>query len=92
MAKARNYTEEFKREAVNLANQSGKVRRTAKDLGIPEATLQSWRAKSISESEDPVSTKNMVNEIRELRKKLAIAEQEKAILKKAMGYLAKEPG
>ena len=89
MARNRNYTKEFKKEATNLDNLSDNVKRTVKELGIPEATLHGWCSKAISESENPAKTKDMVLEIRELRKKLAMAEQEKAILKKAMGYLAK---
>lgn len=39
MARTRNYTEDFMIKAVNLANQSGNITRTAKELGTPEAML-----------------------------------------------------
>lgn len=39
---ARKYTEEFKQEAVNLALKSPSIDKTAKELGIPTATLHGW--------------------------------------------------
>ncbi|HVT62772.1 MAG TPA: transposase [Legionellaceae bacterium] len=38
----RKYTNEFKQEAVNLALKSVSISNTAKELGIPCATLNTW--------------------------------------------------
>ena len=38
----RKYTKEFKQEAVNLALKSPSIVNTAKELGIPSATLHTW--------------------------------------------------
>ncbi|MBP9727576.1 MAG: transposase [Gammaproteobacteria bacterium] len=40
--KVRRYTKEFKQEAVHLALNSNSVANTAKSLGIPVGTLQTW--------------------------------------------------
>jgi transposase-like protein len=38
----RKYTNEFRQEAVNLALKSPSIINTAKELGIPTATLHTW--------------------------------------------------
>ena len=40
--KARNYTKEFKEEAIKLALDSTSVAQTSKDLGVPISTLHCW--------------------------------------------------
>ena len=44
--KRRRYTEEYKREAVRLVQESAHpVAQVARDLGIPEDVLSRWRAR-----------------------------------------------
>lgn len=96
----RSYTKEFKEESVQLALTYGNVHKAASELGMPAATLNEWvsKAKSSSSSQcaDGLSTQlspsELLNENKELKKKLARLEQEKAILKKAATYFAKELG
>ena len=98
----RNYTEEFKTEAMKLALSSGSISGAARDLGMPKATLYTWveEAKSMGEQQHklPNGEKTTVNvgevlaENERLRKRLNRLEQEKAILKKAATYFAKELG
>ncbi len=95
----RNYTPEFKREAVSLALNSPSVVQAARDLGIPEATLHTWvhKAKQMGEYTNPTTDKpvhigELIEENQQLKKRLARLEQEKAILKKAATYFAKELG
>ena len=97
--KIRKYTPEFKQEAVQLALNSPSVLSAAKDLGMPEATLHTWvqKAKRYGVEVDSSSNKTvnvgvLVAENLELKKRLARLEQEKAILKKAATYFAKELG
>lgn len=96
----RSYTEEFKEEAVKLALSSPSVCQAAKDLGIPEPTLHTWVHKAKSSGQQAVTTpEEIVNHVnvgevleenKQLKKRLARLEQEKAILKKAATYFAKE--
>lgn len=93
----RRYTEEFKQEAVNLALKSPSIDKTAKELGIPTATLHGWIYTIKKEGSITVSTPNpnsskdmtaLIEENRRLHKELAIAKEEKEILKKAAAYFA----
>lgn len=92
---ARNYTKEFKQEAVNLALRSLSVSKTSKELGIPSATLHGWiyalKKKGDITTVDANSSKDMatlIEENRRLYKELSIAKEEKEILKKAAAYFA----
>jgi len=95
--KTRKYTPEFKREAIHLALSSPSVLSAAKDLGMPEATLHTWVDKARKSGEvihpsakQPVNIGELIEENQHLKKRLARLEQEKAILKKAATYFAKE--
>jgi len=86
----RRYTKEFKQEAVNLALKSPSIIYTAKELGIPPATLHTWlnalKCQGNLASVNAASSKDMATllmENRRLHKELAIVKEEKAILKKA---------
>lgn len=91
----RKYTKEFKQEAINLALKSPSVDTTAKELGIPTATLHSWihslKKKGNIATVDVNGGKDMaalVEENRRLHKELAVAKEEREILKKAAAYFA----
>lgn len=91
----RKYTKEFKQEAVNLALKSPSVDATAKELGIPTATLHSWihtlKKKGNIATIDANGSKDMaalIEENRRLHKELAVAREEREILKKAAAYFA----
>lgn len=98
--RTRNYPNEFKQEAVKLALSSHTVSGVAEELGIPKATLHTWIYKArqsgtsiVAESNgaiNNVNAKELLEENRMLQKRLARLEQEKAILKKAATYFAKE--
>lgn len=98
--KTKKYTKEFIEESVKLALSSPSVRSVAQELNIPEATLHTWVAKARLEAAQTVNTAEGVSmgmntlkileENKELKKQLARLEQEKAILKKAATYFAKE--
>lgn len=93
--KIRKYTPEFKQEAINLALKSPSITKVAEELGIPAGTLYTWihalKSKGDLAVVDAVGGKNMatlIEENRQLHKKLAIALEERAILKKAAAYFA----
>ena len=84
--RSKHHTEEFKAEAVELVEGSGKsVPEIAEGLGINPRTLYQWVAshkpKDVSSSH--LSEKDWEAENKRLR-------QERDILKKAMGVFAKE--
>ena len=94
----RRYTDEFKIEAVRLAESIG-GNQAAKRLGMPESSLHNWvRLKSAGKlralSGGSASTKRPVSELEaenaRLRRELASAKLDLEIVKKAAAYFAKE--
>lgn len=90
----RTFSEEFKRDAVNLVVKEGyTIRAAAEATGVNENTLRSWHRKYAPEPEPcgPDATEEELRaELKRLRKKLQRAELEREILKKATAYFAKE--
>jgi|SRR5215468_5311499 len=92
----RQYTEEFKAEAVRLAlSTSGNA--AAKRLGIAQSTMTNWvRRNRESTAVDGVAeaVKRPVSELEaenaRLRRELASAKLDLEIVKKAAAYFAKE--
>ena len=101
--KMRRYNDEFKEESIKLALNTPSVSQAAKDLGIPIATLYGWitQAKKSGQQAAVTTTEGIIHHVnvahvleenKQLKKQLARLEQEKAILKKAATYFAKELG
>ena len=89
----KHHTDEFKSEAVELVERSGKgVPEIAEDLGINARTLYHWLAaqKPKVMSNSSTSEPDLAAENKRLRRELEIMRQERDILKKAMGVFAKE--
>lgn len=88
--KAKHYTEEFKRQIIELHNAGTPVAKLAAEYGLVEQTIYKWKklyAPVIeAESGDTVSLK----EYKALQKKIAQLEMENEILKKATAIFAKE--
>jgi transposase len=98
----REFTEEFKREAVGLLESSGRpLMQVAKELGIQPSMLRNWRGRlgtaggRASVGERPVTTGPAMSaegaEIRRLRKELERAQMERDIPKKAIGIFSGPP-
>ena len=88
----RKYTEEFKREAVQLMETSGKpVAEIARELGINDNNLYRWRG--LYGSPSPVnrngSVAEMEAEVKRLRREVEVLRQERDILKKAMSIVSR---
>ncbi len=89
-----HYSTEFKQEAVRLAVESHQpVAQTARDLGVNPNTLYTWISKYHSagtsapkgaEGEPPHE------ELKRLRREVALLKEERDILKKAVAYFAKD--
>lgn len=97
--KRRQFTREFKREAVRLATSGEKsLEQVARDLGVRSDTLRAWkkqaegRAGLASEDVFPGHGKltSKDEEIRALRRELEVVKLERDFLKKAAAYFAKE--
>ena len=97
----RQYSKEYKEEAVNLALSYGNVNQAAKELGVPGPTLHEWvnkakfSGKGVIESDSLIKATDvgkLLEENKELKKRLLRLEQEKEILKKAATYFARELG
>ena len=92
----RKFTAEFKREAVRLAEQPGhSLTAVARELGIGRSVLKRWTenfaaGKYEKDAKLPLkSAQQQENE--QLRRELAKVKMERDILKKALGFFAKEP-
>jgi transposase len=87
--KYRSYTAEFKLEALELWKASGKsAAQIERDLGITKGLLLKWRDRYQVKQEHgaaqlaPSDLEAAQAEVRRLRRRLTIAEQERDILKK----------
>lgn len=90
----RTYTREFKIETVRLLETSGKSQREiADELGIPSCNITRWKKKYAADGEDAFPGHGRLapekEEIRDLKRRLEIAEQERDILKKAVAIFSR---
>jgi transposase len=93
MRKVRKYDKEFKLNAVNLYLSSGKnYKQISDELGIPIGTLVTWVESHKKDGVEAFPGKGHVKssdeEIVRLKKELAIAREERDILKKALGIFS----
>lgn len=95
----RQFSHEFKLEAVRLAKESGKPHaHVARELGIRPDMLRSWkrqaegRAGFAAHEVFPGNGKvpSQEDEVRRLRREVDQLKQERDFLKKAAAYVAKE--
>lgn len=106
MSKAKiTYTEEFRRDAVELLRTSGKpAAQVARELGISAGSLRTWRDALLGGSGGTrrgaegdktgpdASPKELWDENLRLRKEVAYLKRQREILKKAASILAEDPG
>ena len=93
MQQRRKYSDEFKREAVSLANQSGvSLRQIAEELGINAGMLGRWR-KELNQHGDKAflgQGKARDEEMAALKRELVRVKKERDFLKEAAAFFAKE--
>ena len=91
VTKTRNhYTPEFRKQALERAEKDG-IAAVARDLGLQESQLYTWRSKQRLEGLTTEEQKLQHSELARLRRELARVEEENAFLKKAAATFAKQP-
>ena len=93
--KRREYTPEFKHEAVKLVLEQGlTAAQAARDLGVGPTVLARWLQFARNDSEksgvSEVLTGSEQSELKRLRSENAVLRKEREILKKAAAFFAKE--
>ena len=94
----RQFTAEFKSEAVRLVDSGRAVLDVARSLGIRADMLRKWRRQvGTAASTDPRDAfpghgqlTSQDEEVRRLRREVAVLREEREILKKAAAFFAKE--
>ncbi len=91
----KTYTPEFKREAVRLAQSSGKpITQVARELGISDTSIHQWRKELTEHGSEafPGSGHQTAQEeeIRRLKRELERVQMERDILKKTLGIFTRD--
>lgn len=83
------YSPQFKDQALERAAKDG-VPQAAKDLGIAEPMLYSWRAKRSQSGDSMENQKMQQAEMARLKRENARLQEENSFLKKVATYFTKE--
>jgi len=87
---SRKYTEEFKRQAVDLAIRVGPTE-AARQLGIVDGNLRNWLKKFGGQySASPSSSLSQEDELKRLRKENADLKKANTILKAAAAFFSQD--
>ena len=94
--KRRQYTKEFKIEAVRLIIEEGRpISDVARELGTAQSLLHRWKKKSEEGKIDPFPGQGRLSpedeELRRLRRENKRLRMERDILKKAVAIFSEEP-
>ena len=88
----KQYTAEFKQEAVRLAEELGNVAQAARDLGIHESMLHRWKQQLAEHGDEAFPGqghfRSDAETILQLRRENEILRQEREILKKTLSIFA----
>lgn len=86
------YPQEFRDDvvAVARAREPGVLlKQIAEDFGISESTLSNWlKAADVEEGTRPEVTQDAAEELRQLRRRAKLLEQENEVLRRAAAYLS----
>ena len=88
---AKRYPKEFRDDVVKVARlHQAPMTQIARDFGISDATLYEWIKKAdIEDGARPGVTSTQAEEMRDLRRRNRVLEQEVEILRRATAYFAK---
>ena len=91
MGKRRQYTNEFKLDAVKLVESSNtSMAQVARNLGIGETVLSRWVKQFGQRADGTRFTPEQQEELIRLRRENTLLRMERDILKKAMGICVRE--
>ena len=90
------YPQEFRDDvvAVARAREPGVLlKQIAEDFGISESTLSNWlKAADVEEGTRPGVSQDAAEELRQLRRRAKLLEQENEVLRRAAAYLSTAVG
>ena len=88
----RPYPKEFREDVVRVARQGGApLKQIAEDFGISEASLHNWlKAADIEEGVRPGLSSTETAELRDVKKRNRLLEQENEILRRAAAFFARD--
>ena len=95
MVEKKQYSDEFKREALRLQETSDKrVAEVERELGLSHGLLRQWKARFRVNGETDSLELNEVEqlkvELRRVKRELEIVQQERDILKKTVGIFSND--
>ena len=93
--KRKNYTREFKMEAVRLITEKGySIAEASRNLGVDYSVLRRWKQQLSSDPNNAFPGKGKLKakdeELRRLKRDLDRVKEERDILKKALAYFAED--
>ena len=93
MSSRKSYPEEYKRDAVRMAQERGNISAVARDLGISESLIHRWKQRIESGDRNPFPGNGnpLDPELAQLRRDYARLQEENEILKKAVGIFTSRP-
>ncbi|SMY03477.1 transposase [Brevibacterium aurantiacum] len=86
------YPKEFRDDVIQVVmgrDKNTTIAQIAKDFGVHEATITKWvRQAEIDAGNKPGNTTDESTELRELRRRTRLLEQENEVLRRAAAYLS----
>ena len=84
------HPKEFRDDVVAVARRGeAPLSQVAKDFGISESCLRNWlRAADVEDGARPGTTRQESDELRELKRRNRLLEQENEVLRRAAAYLS----
>ena len=87
----RRFSEEFRQDAVRLAREPNRsVKALSEELGVSVTTLRNWMAEAPKAKTTAGRVVSLEEQIRQLKRENEQLREERAILKKATAFFAKD--